>query len=140
MFIVKSILTGIHVLISVFLVVVILLQSSKGGGLSGTFGGGGGQTSSFLGARGTSTALSKITNYLAGIFLVLSFTLSMMAGAGTAPVSVTQRVLEATPAAFLPEVEDLTLGTDASPSTTPTTTEEGGIEITPSTEEPAETE
>jgi|GEM_PF-4233770 len=110
MFIVKSLLIGVHVITSILLVVVILLQSSKGGGLSGTFGGGGGQSSSFLGARGTSTVLSKITNYLATIFLVLSFSLSMMAGAGYTPVSVTQKVLEATPAAFLPEIEDLTLG------------------------------
>ena len=110
MIIAKVELTGIHVLISVFLVIVILLQASKGGGLSGTFGGGGGQGSSFLGARGTSTVLTKITNYLATIFLILSFTLSMMAGAGTRPVSITQQVLDATPAAFLPEIEDLTIG------------------------------
>jgi len=140
MFIVKSLLTGIHVITSILLVVVILLQSSKGGGLSGTFGGGGGQAASFLGARGTSTVLSKVTNYLAGIFLVLSFSLSMMAGAGTALVSVTQKVLEATPAAFLPEIEDLTLGNDANAVNDAAIPQDGSDEPVLTPEESEETE
>jgi len=105
MIILKTLLMGIHVIISIMLVVVILLQASKGGGLSGTFGG---QASTALfGPRGTADVLSKITQYLAGGFLVLSLTLSMIAGAGQTPQSVTQKVLEAMPAANLPAVEDL---------------------------------
>ncbi|NQU06146.1 MAG: preprotein translocase subunit SecG [Calditrichaeota bacterium] len=106
MIIVKSILLFIHVIISLLLIVTILLQASKGGGLSGTFGG---QSSTgLLGSRGTASALSTVTKYLAGGFLLLSLTLSMMAGAGGKSVeSVTQKVLQQTPASQLPAVQDL---------------------------------
>ncbi len=106
MIIVKSILLLIHVIISLLLIVTILLQASKGGGLSGTFGG---QSSTgLLGSRGTASALSTVTKYLAGGFLLLSLTLSMMAGAGSKSVgSVTQKVLQQTPASQLPAVEDM---------------------------------
>ncbi|MBT3233170.1 MAG: preprotein translocase subunit SecG [Calditrichaeota bacterium] len=105
MFILKVILTSIHVIVSVFLVVVILLQSSKGGGLSGTFGGS--ASTNLFGPRGTADALAKVTQYLAGGFLVLSLTLSMLAGHTSVPQSVTQQILEAVPAANLPNIEEL---------------------------------
>ena len=105
MLVVKGLLLFIHVVISILLVVVILLQASKGGGLAGLAGG---QASSALfGTRGTATALARITQYLAGAFLVLSLTLSFLAGAGTRTESVTQRVLDQTPASQLPPVENL---------------------------------
>ena len=113
--IVRGILTVIHVLVSVLLVIVILLQAAKGGGLSGTFGG---QTSSTLfGPRGTASALSKLTQYLAGIFLLFSLVLSLLAGHGMVTESVTQRVLESSPAAALPPVESLEFGSETAPST-----------------------
>ncbi len=105
MIIFKVILTSIHIIASVLLVVVILLQSSKGGGLSGTFGGS--ASSTLFGPRGTADALAKVTQYLAGGFLVLSLTLSMLAGRTSIPQSVTQQVLEAVPAANLPNIEEL---------------------------------
>ena len=105
MLIVKGILLFIHVVISILLVVVILLQASKGGGLAGITGG---QASTTLfGTRGTATALAKITQYLAATFLVLSLTLSFLAGGGVRTESVTQRVLDQSPASQLPPVEDL---------------------------------
>ncbi|MCF7809991.1 preprotein translocase subunit SecG [bacterium] len=105
MIIVKSILLFIHVIVSALLVITILLQASKGGGLSGTFGG---QSSTgFLGSRGTASALSTMTQYLAGGFLILSLVLSMMAGGSQRTESVTQKVLEQSPASQLPAVEDL---------------------------------
>ena len=77
---IRGILIFIHIIISVVLVVVILLQASKGGGLAGIAGG---QTSSALfGARGTASALSTITQYLAASFLILSVILSVLAGSG----------------------------------------------------------
>jgi len=124
MVIFKALLTGLHVITSVLLTVIILLQSSKGGGLSGTFGG---QASTALfGARGTATILSKVTQYLAAIFLILSLTLSLLAGAGSTPTSVTQEVLETTPAEFLPPVENLDL--DASTPGGPVSTPGAGSE------------
>jgi len=120
MLILKIILTTVHVLLSLFLVVAILLQSSKGGGLAGTFGGQ--ASASIFGPRGTANALSSITQWLAGGFLALSFILSLMAGAGSDSGSVTQKILEQSPASQLPAVEDLNLGGPA------TTTETAPVE------------
>jgi len=60
----------IHVIICLLLVVVVLMQSSKGGGLAGAFGGGGGLPQQMFGSRTMTTALHKMTVYLAvGFFL-----------------------------------------------------------------------
>ena len=105
MLIVKGILIFVHVVVSILLIVVILLQASKGGGLAGLAGG---QASTALfGTRGTATALAKVTQYLAAGFLILSLTISLLSGGGTRTESVTQRVLEQTPASQLPPVESL---------------------------------
>jgi len=108
MLIVKAILLFIHVIVCIVLVVVILLQASKGGGLAGIAGGQ--ASSAIFGARGTATALTKFTQYIAAIFLILSLTLSFMAGAGESTGSVTQKVLEQMPASQLPPVESLEFG------------------------------
>jgi preprotein translocase subunit SecG len=118
----KIFLTAIHVLVSLVLIVSILLQSSKGGGLAGTFGGQ--ASSTIFGPRGAASALAKMTQYLAGGFLVLSLVLSMLAGGSIGPQSVTQKVLQQSPASQLPNVEDLNLGGstpagDAGGSSTP---------------------
>lgn len=60
----------LHVIISLMLVVVVLMQSSKGGGLAGAFGGGGGLPQQMFGSRTMTSALTKVTVYLAvGFFL-----------------------------------------------------------------------
>ncbi len=60
----------VHVIICLLLVVVVLMQSSKGGGLAGAFGGGGGLPQQMFGSRTMTTALHKMTVYLAvGFFL-----------------------------------------------------------------------
>jgi preprotein translocase subunit SecG len=111
MIILKVFLTVIHVLVSAVLIVAILLQSSKGGGLAGTFGGQ--ATSSLFGPRGAASALATMTQYLAGGFLILSLVLSLMAGGNIGNESVTQKVLQQTPASQLPPVGDLDFGTNA---------------------------
>jgi len=102
MVILKIFLTFFHILASVLLVIVILMQAAKGGGLSGTFGGTG--TTTLFGPRSAANVLSTATQYLAGVFLVLSLVLSLLAGASSTVQSVTQKVLESSPAAQLPEV------------------------------------
>ncbi|MBM3326991.1 MAG: preprotein translocase subunit SecG [Calditrichaeota bacterium] len=110
MIVVKVILISIHVLVSLVLIVAILLQSSKGGGLAATFGG---QTTALFGPRSAASALSTITKYLAVVFLILSFILSLLAAGGSQNISVTQRVMEQSP---LPAVEDLNLGGETTPA------------------------
>jgi len=66
----------IHVVVCLLLVLIVLLQSGKGADLAGAFGGGGSQTA--FGARGTATFLSKLTTGAAVIFMLTSFTLSLL--------------------------------------------------------------
>jgi len=70
-------LTTIHVIVCLFLVIVVLLQSGKAADLAGAFGGMGSQT--VFGPRGSATVLSKATTIAAGLFMVTSLTLSIMA-------------------------------------------------------------
>lgn len=78
-------ITIVHVLVCVFLVIVVLLQSGKAADLAGAFGGMGSQTA--FGPRGAATVLSKATTIAAGLFMVTSLTLSIIAtrnaGSGT---------------------------------------------------------
>jgi preprotein translocase subunit SecG len=55
-------------LVSVFLILLILIQKGKGGGLAGAFGGPGGQSA--FGSK-TADAFTKITHYVAGIWVAL---------------------------------------------------------------------
>jgi len=84
-------LTIIHVFVCLFLIIVVLLQSGKAADLAGAFGGMGSQAT--FGPRGTATLLSKLTTIAAGLFMVTSLTLSIMAtrGSGSA-ASVTDRL------------------------------------------------
>ena len=87
------ILTTIHVIVCVFLVLVVLLQSGKAADLAGAFGGMGSQTA--FGPRGAATILSKATAIAAGLFMLTSISLSIMAtrtaGVGGGSKSVLER-------------------------------------------------
>ena len=72
----QAFLIVIHTIVSVLLIIVILMQASQGGGLSGTFGST--ATSALLGGRGAGTFLSKLTTYLAVIFLGLAVVISLI--------------------------------------------------------------
>ncbi len=65
-----------HTLVSLFLVVVILMQASSGGGLSGTFGST--ATSALFGGRAAATVLSKLTTWLAVLFMALAVVISVI--------------------------------------------------------------
>lgn len=88
-----GVLVGIHILICIFLVIVVLLQSGKAADLAGAFGGMGSQTA--FGPRGSASILSKATEIAAGLFMVTSLTLAIMASRGTASTGST--VLDNTP-------------------------------------------
>ena len=71
-----TILTIIHVVVSVFLILVVLLQQGKGQDFAGTFGGGGTQAS--FGARSSATVLHRLTTIAAVMFMVTSLSLTVM--------------------------------------------------------------
>jgi preprotein translocase subunit SecG len=100
-------LTTIHVIVCLFLVIVVLLQSGKAADLAGAFGGMGSQT--VFGPRGSATVLSKATTIAAGLFMVTSLSLSIMAtrSGGAVPAIFEKKVAppkSGAPAAPVPGV------------------------------------
>lgn len=74
-------LITLHAIISLLLIVVVLMQASQGGGLSGLSGGQ--TTNAIFGGRSSGNALSKLTTYLAGIFMGLALLISLISSPGS---------------------------------------------------------
>lgn len=70
-----NILLGIYIFVSVLMMLIILMQRPKSEGLGAAFGGG--VTENIFGAQ-TTNVLTKITGWLAAIFFLLTFTLSIL--------------------------------------------------------------
>ncbi len=66
---------GIDVLVALLMIFVILMQRPKSEGLGAAFGGG--VTENIFGAQ-TTNVLTKFTGWLAGIFFVVTFILSIL--------------------------------------------------------------
>ncbi|HQS84880.1 MAG: preprotein translocase subunit SecG [Alphaproteobacteria bacterium 16-39-46] len=71
----QLVLIVIHLMIALAMVGIILIQRSEGGGLSGLGGGSGG----FLTTRGTANLLTRTTAVLAGLFMLTSLVLTILA-------------------------------------------------------------
>jgi preprotein translocase subunit SecG len=85
-----TVLSIVHIIVSLCLCVVVLMQSSKGGGLSGAFGGGGGLPQQMFGSKAMTTALHKATVYLAVAFFLSSALLFMLTADRASSGSVMQ--------------------------------------------------
>ena|SRR5205085_3995906 len=70
-----NILSGIFVFVALLMILVILMQRPKSEGLGAAFGGG--VTENIFGAQ-TTNVLTKITGWLAAIFFLLCFALSIL--------------------------------------------------------------
>ena len=70
-----NILLGIYVFVAALMMLVILMQRPKSEGLGAAFGGG--VTENIFGAQ-TTNVLTKITGWLAAIFFLLTFALSIL--------------------------------------------------------------
>ena len=119
----QSILMVIHILSAAFIVVLVLIQRGKGADAGAGFGAGASGT--VFGARGASTALSRATAILAGLFMVTSLTLAYMGtrNVQSTPDTVLDRLAEqesvpapAAPAAQLPAVPPATAPAPATPA------------------------
>jgi len=96
----------IHTIVSLLLIAVVLMQASQGGGLSGTFGGN--AASSVLGGQNAGNVLSKITTWLATIFLTLAVVISVLTGpSDTGPTSLVKQAAENRPSVPPTDVIDL---------------------------------
>ena len=95
--------TIVHILVSLFLCTVVLMQHGKSADIAATFGGQGSQTA--FGPRGAATMLSKATTWSAIIFMVTSFSLTVMVrnrGAETGSVMQNEKGAQTTPAKATP--------------------------------------
>ncbi len=76
----SNVLLVIHLMLAIAMIGVVLLQRSEGGGLGiGGGGGGGGGMGGFLTGRGTANLLTRATAVLAGLFMLTSITLTILA-------------------------------------------------------------
>jgi preprotein translocase subunit SecG len=92
-----NILIGVYVFDALLMMLVILMQRPKSEGLGAAFGGG--VTENIFGAQ-TTNVLTKITGWLAAIFFLLTFILSILYAHKNTPTSNLTRELTkgATPA------------------------------------------
>ena len=70
-----NILLGVYIFVSVLMMLIILMQRPKSEGLGAAFGGG--VTENIFGAQ-TTNVLTKVTGWLAAIFFLLTFFLSIL--------------------------------------------------------------
>jgi preprotein translocase subunit SecG len=70
-----TILTIVHILVSLFLIGIVLLQHGKGADVGATFGG---SSQALMGTEGAVPLLNKITTFAAIVFMGTSITLAYM--------------------------------------------------------------
>jgi len=95
-----TILTVIHILVSLLLIGVVLIQRGQGADMGVSFGGGGAQT--LFGSRGSGSFLGKITGGLAATFMVTSLSLAFFSqqhGVSVADKAATMPAQQEQPAA-----------------------------------------
>ncbi|MBI5510536.1 MAG: preprotein translocase subunit SecG [Deltaproteobacteria bacterium] len=71
----ETLLTIVHIFVSVVLILVVLLQAGRGGGMGATFGG---ASQQIFGGRGAGSFLTRVTTVCAVVFFLTSLTLAMM--------------------------------------------------------------
>jgi preprotein translocase subunit SecG len=71
-----TLVTILHVVVSLALILIVLLQTGKGAEMGAGFGGGSNQT--IFGSRGAATFLSKVTTGAAVMFMLTSLSLAIM--------------------------------------------------------------
>ncbi len=116
----QTLLTIIHIVVSVFLCLVILLQSGKGGGMGASFGG---ASSQIFGGRGAGNFLSRVTSVAAVIFFLTSLTLSMMSSRQHSVIRARKEAPAAeqtTPAPSAPATGGAAQGGTSAPATSET--------------------
>jgi len=89
------ILTGLLIVVCVFMILVILMQRPKNEGLGAAFGGG--LTDNLFGAQ-TTTVLTKFTVWMGGIFFALTLLISVLQVRVTAGPTAIQKQLLKVPA------------------------------------------
>jgi preprotein translocase subunit SecG len=111
-----DLLLVLFVLVSMLMILVILMQRPKSEGLGAAFGGG--VTENIFGAQ-TTNVLVKFTTWLAGIFFVLTFALSILNAHKSTAGSAFRRELMKKQAA--PQTSPAPGASKSSPASSPAT-------------------
>lgn len=80
-----TLITIVHVLVSLLLIAIVLFQAEEGDGLSGAFGTAAGGSSGggrMFGKKGAAGAVARFTSGLVAVFMVTSFVLTLMVSKG----------------------------------------------------------
>lgn len=72
----QTIILVVHIILAIFLVGLVLLQRSEGGALGGL---GGGTGANFMTGRSVGNILTRMTAIVAGLFVLTSLTLGILA-------------------------------------------------------------
>jgi preprotein translocase subunit SecG len=128
-----NILLGIYVFVAVLMMLVILMQRPKSEGLGAAFGGG--VTENLFGAQ-TTNVLTKFTGWLAAIFFLLTFVLSILyARKANAPSSLSSELMKSqtpAPAASTTPVPGASASTTPAAGATATGSPAGSATTSPS--------
>ena len=109
-------LTVLHTIVSILLISVVLMQASQGGGLSGSLGGQ--AASSILGGQSAGNVLSKVTTWLAVVFITLAIVISMISSpANNSSSSIVKQAsennsIQSNTESLPPEIEESVLDLD----------------------------
>ena len=90
-----SILTVIHVLVSLTLIMIVLLQTGKGASLGATFGG---ASQTVFGSRGPTSFLGKLTTGAAIVFMLTSLSLAYLSSRKSTGTIMTDQPRQEMPA------------------------------------------
>jgi preprotein translocase subunit SecG len=135
-----NILLGIYVFAAVLMMLVILMQRPKSEGLGAAFGGG--VTENIFGAQ-TTNVLTKVTGWLAAIFFLLTFILSILYARKANTTSNLSRRIEAestpVPAISATPVPGVSVSPSAVATGTATASPAASSAAAPSTTPPAMT-
>ena len=96
----ENLLIFFYILISVSLILIILLQQGKGSDIGSAFGGGSSNT--MFGSSSSSNPLTKITAFLAAVFLILSLSITYISRSSSSQ-DVTAFEAELDESGILPE-------------------------------------
>ena len=91
-----TVLTVVHVLLTISLIVLVLIQRGKGADMGAAFGSGASNT--MFGSQGSASFLTRTTGLVAALFFVTSLSLAYMGGQRTERKSVTEVGVAAQPA------------------------------------------
>ena len=76
----ETLVTTLHVIVTLFLILVVLVQGGNQGGVGAAFGGGNSQ--GVFGATGATSLLGKLTYVAAIVFMMTSILLAVLQGGG----------------------------------------------------------